>query len=185
MPSKRFYILRICVPDYYFPFLTSIRNQFILESLCDKGFISVYIVADKYKLEKPTLYYNYTSAHRRCKNDNSKRNITGALGKYRMPQKIKILKNQKKKITSESSEEKHIDYSNLCNLNLEDFSIKTESYDPKDENPIVPHLEESLLDDILQCTFEHRKEIVKDIELQIIKNHVNGIEYSKSKASPT
>lgn len=150
MPSKRFYILRICVPDYYFPFLTSIRNQFILESLCDKGFISVYIVADKYKLEKPTLYYNYASAHRRCKNDNSKRNIT-----------------------SESSEEKHIDYSNLCNLNLEDFSIKTESYDPKDENPIVPHLEESLLDDILQCTFEHRKEIMKDIELQIIKNHVN------------
>ncbi|KDL52949.1 hypothetical protein AD94_05018 [Klebsiella variicola] len=70
MVSKRFYVIRVCVPDFYFPFLPSIRKQFILESLCEKGFVSVYVVSDKCRKVKPILYYNYKSALEKCKYNN-------------------------------------------------------------------------------------------------------------------
>lgn len=185
MASKRFYVTRVCVPDFYFPFLPSIRKQFILESLCGKGFVSVYVVSDKYRKEKPNLYYNYTSALRKCKYNNLNKKTDDVPDKYKIPQRISISIIPNEKMTSESSEETQIDYSELNSLYLEDFSINTDGYDPKDKDPVVLDLEKKLLNDILQCTFEHRKSIITDIESQIITNFLTKDKFLKSKSNPS
>lgn len=185
MVSNRFYVIRVCVPDYYFPFLPSIRKQFILESLCEKGFVSVYVVADKCKKEKPILYYNYTSAQKKCKYNNLNKKTDDIPENYRIPKRIKISIIQNEKMTSKPSEEIQIDYSELNSLYLEDFSINTDSYDPKDNGPVILNLEKNLLNDILQCTFEHRKSIIKDIESQIIANLITKGKFLKSKSNPS
>ncbi|EIP1530384.1 hypothetical protein LRR54_002531 [Salmonella enterica] len=185
MVSKRFYVIRVCVPDFYFPFLPSIRKQFILESLCEKGFVSVYVVSDKCRKVKPILYYNYKSALEKCKYNNLNKKTIDIPDKYKTPQRISISIISNEKVTGESSEETQINYSELNNLYLEDFSINTESYNPNDTDPVDLNLEKNLLNDIVQSTFEHRKSIIADIESLIITSFLTKKENLKSKSNPS
>ncbi|EPW5036204.1 hypothetical protein ACWL47_003999 [Yersinia enterocolitica] len=67
MSGNRFIISRVCLPDYFFPFLPNTRNQFILENLCATGFISVYMVIDNEKKEKTVTCYNFAFARKTLK----------------------------------------------------------------------------------------------------------------------
>ncbi|MIK95133.1 hypothetical protein KO51_27690, partial [Salmonella enterica] len=105
--------------------------------------------------------------------------------KYKTPQRISISIISNEKVTGKSSEEAQINYSELNNLYLEDFSINTESYNPNDTDPVDLNLEKNLLNDILQSTFKHRKSIIVDIESLIITSFLTKKENLKSKSNPS
>lgn len=186
MLSNRFYVLRVCIPIYLLPFLPPIRQQFILESECADGYISIYMIIDKLKIEKPVIFYGIFAATLRCNklNDEELSEQKKQIVKRKTPETAKIsiifsggtkladkiyltqaAFNSKEPNPQISDEELlYNEFEVYKDISAGDFEVII--LDDEKHNLIPTENEEQteLFEKCIQCVFDHRNSLLSSIK---------------------
>lgn len=193
MSSNRFYILMVCVPTYLLPFLPPIRKQFILESQCGNDYISIYMIVDKFKVEKPVLFYGIYAATLRCNvlNDDELNKQNRELIKNKTPETVKIaieladstellnrINLKKALFNAEKNPDIVITHEDVLINEMkayEDISIgdlKVTILNDSKHNLIPTENEEQteLFNKFIKCFFEHRISLISSMNVFVIKS---------------
>jgi len=162
MSSNRFILSRVCVPDYFFPFLPNTLQFFKEESLCPSGFISVYMIYDKIEKKTVSTHHNYSFALKKTKKLNKSKDVKLTL-------RCEILS-----IDPNAYVNHIIDYFNIEKLEKIDFYVVINK-----EYQTIPEYQDtdfvhSFQESILQEAFNQRVKVIEDQEFILFQYELNN-----------
>jgi len=162
MSSNRFILSRVCVPDYFFPFLPNTLQIFKEESLCPCGFISVYMIYDKIEKKTVSTHYNYSFALKKTKKLNNSKDVKLTL-------RCEILS-----IDPNFHVNHIINYLNIEKLKKIDFYVVINKIYQTNSEYQDTDFVQSFQEGILQEAFNQRVNIVKDQELLLLQDELKN-----------
>jgi len=150
MSANRFILSQVCLPAFLLPFPPFILSILKNESLCPKGFISVYMLYDKDNKKTAMTGFNYYYAIQKTKEKN-KRHDAEIESKFIISRKDDDLKKVEE-----------INYSDHEVLDISQFEaelIKADKFDSEfNDNVFLKTMQKSIVSEALEI----RKEVIKD-----------------------
>ncbi len=165
MSINRYILSQVCIPDYFFPFPPYIRTQFIEESLCGKGFISIFMIIDKEFKKNTRIFYNFTSACKELHTLNNTKNKT---------ENPKAINKSAIVFISEidGNINHEIDYMNIEELKEPSFNASISSINELESSFEDKVFAKKFTANILSSSFAYRKTITQDIYFILPKNDI-------------